>query len=583
MKNIISLLLGILFLQSYCTAQYADDIYRFRDKVKTLTVEKNNDASPPEAVVTTLHFDHRGRVVKAETVSTIEEYLYLDTTGNVVLKRLIRRDKPEYKHYYLKEFDADGNLLLETDIVQNVVEDVDLYTYGKQQDEWLYFINKDEIYSHRKSEHIDLSQTSFPRTLVPFAWDNKASYGKDISSISYNNATTDHNLTYKFAERGNAGNYVVFTVNGDDVYDAGKGSWQRYNDGIKTEERYLYPGNDISDFGHRYLYNQVGKLTDDGYGYFDKMANGDYMQRKVISYNTHGDVLKERNTADGKLDYELNYTYTYDEHNNWLSQVSRFADASGRKTKRRFVYYAAGEQGLNADLSRTTYDELLALSKKQGVIARQKYTAYLAAVKQQENKPAVMVNYRTLVSGNWKDFLPAGNSLDTFIRGDLNKDGLDDVVFVYQPEKLLKHKHNTSRTLRILLQQPGGQYKLEAESPYAAIAESVNNIYFSSVEIKKGILIICNEFIRGGAVHKYRYQDDGFYLIGASSMTGDAASSESIDYNLSTGQYEATYDNYDDNKDLPSSYKKKGVQKIRPLPRIEDFELFSLDVAGFSL
>lgn len=583
MKNLISLLSAILFLHSYCAAQYTDDIYRFREKVKTLTLERNNDAVPPEAVITTLHFDLRGRVAKAETVSTIEEYLYLDTTDKVALKRLILRDRPEYKRYYLKEFDTDGNLLLEADIVQDIVEDIDLYTYGSQLEERLYFINKDEIYSYRKSKHIDLLRTSFPATIIPFTWDDKASSGKDINNVSYSNSTMDHNLSYKFVERGSPDNYVVFTVNGDDVYDPGKGSWQRYDNGIKTEERYLYRGNSISDFGHRYLYNQAGKLTDDGYGYFDKMARGDFMQRKTISYNAQGDVIKERNMADGKLDYELNYTYAYDEHDNWLSQVSGFTDASGRKTKRHFVYYTAGEQGVKSALNRTTYDELLVLAKKQAVIARQQYAAYLVAIKQQEGKPAVSINYRTLTSGNWKDFLPEGNSLDTFIRGDLNKDGLDDIVFVYQPQKLLKHIDNTSRTLRILFQQPDGKYKLEAESPHAVIAESASNVYFSGIEIKKGILIISNEFIRGGATHKYRYQDEGFYLIGASSITGDAASSESIDYNLSTGQYEATYDNYDHNKDLPASYKKKGIQKIRPLPQIESFELFSLDVAGFAL
>jgi hypothetical protein len=107
--------------------------------------------------------------------------------------------------------------------------------------------------------------------------------------------------------------------------------------------------------------------------------------------------------------------------------------------------------------------------------------------------------------------------------------------------------------------------------------ESDGNIFFSGTQIKNGILIVEHEFLRGGCTYKYRYQNGGFYLIGASSITGDPAYTKTFDYNLSTGRYVSEYTNDDDDT---KSVKKEGGHKLNTLPKIENFELFSIEVEG---
>lgn len=183
---------------------------------------------------------------------------------------------------------------------------------------------------------------------------------------------------------------------------------------------------------------------------------------------------------------------------------------------------------------------------------------------------------------NWRKFLPKGNTLDSMTTGDLNKDGLDDVVFVYQPVKTAPEQ-NDVRVLRILFAQPDGKYKLAAESYGATAPENMGYTFFTGLKIKKGVLTIEHEYLRGGCKHLYRYQNNGFYLIGASTFTGDPTYSESLEFNLSTGQYVYEYSNDDETSNSAKSRSEKGVLKLKTLPEISTYEIFSLEVAGRTL
>ena len=107
--------------------------------------------------------------------------------------------------------------------------------------------------------------------------------------------------------------------------------------------------------------------------------------------------------------------------------------------------------------------------------------------------------------------------------------------------------------------------------------EDDGNTFFSGTQIKNGVLIVDHEFLRGGCTHIYRYQNGGFYLIGARNNTGDPSYMESFEYNLSTGKYVYDYSNDDDDT---KSVKKQGTHKLNPLPKLETFELFSIEVDG---
>ena len=189
-------------------------------------------------------------------------------------------------------------------------------------------------------------------------------------------------------------------------------------------------------------------------------------------------------------------------------------------------------------------------------------------------------NLSSYAQSGWQSFVPHGQKVDTVTRGDLNKDGIDDIVFVSQTAEDPEH-NSTDRTLKILFGQADGSYKLAATSRGAVAGKNeYGYVFFSGVIIRKGVLTVEHEYLRGGCTHIYRYQNGGFYLIGASTNTGDPVQNSSIEYNMSTGNYVSEYINYDDEK---LSRTVKGTLKLAKLPRIDDYELFTIEVASQQL
>ncbi len=584
-KRRFSTLLGfIALINSFLThAQMIEEEYIFKGKVKTMTLEKESASDKKDQLKSVFEYDFNQRKLKeVSPYNSTTEYFYLAKSDEKpILKKWYGTGDSKAQSIEIEEKDNSGKVLLSGTLKSGKWNYYYIHDYQGNTHRTRWF-NDGEIYLEKTEETMDLSKYSVPAGFVPFDWDRKRSSGIITKSRDYTSNQYEHSIAFEFVEKNNPKNRVTFHYNGDDVYDAGKGYWHRFEDGKTMEERYIYKAADISDFGHRYVYNADGKLKSDHYGYFSQMPDT-FMQRNLYTYNENGDCIKRTEDGESGKTYIINYKYTYDDQKNWTSQTSVFEDGSGSTIKRRFTYYKSGESELKNGLSESVYHQYLKELRAYKPTAEKQFASYNAAKVKKENAPSDHTNYRELRSKNWKDFLPKGQKSDTVTTGDLNKDGLDDLVMVYQPEKLLKKENSTGRTLRILLKQNDGNYQLAAESNGAVAGESMNNTYFSGLEIKKGLLIISHDFIRGGSVHKYRYQNGGFYLIGGESHYGDAAHHSGIDYNLSTGKYISTYDNWDDNKDLPKSSKKEGLKKLSALPNIETFEIFTLSVGDHEL
>lgn len=176
---------------------------------------------------------------------------------------------------------------------------------------------------------------------------------------------------------------------------------------------------------------------------------------------------------------------------------------------------------------------------------------------------------------SFKSYIPAGDTLRTLVRGDLNKDSIDDVVIVTESIEN-DHRTETPRTLIILFGQPDGTYRFQTKSLTAAFPMNKYHwCFYTDATIKKGILTLTHEFLNGGySQHLYRFQNNGFYLIGASTNEGGQDYDASLEYNLSTGKYITTYNNYETGKKTSNT----GYQKPLSLPRIENYELFTLKV-----
>ena len=159
------------------------------------------------------------------------------------------------------------------------------------------------------------------------------------------------------------------------------------------------------------------------------------------------------------------------------------------------------------------------------------------------------------------------------IEGDLNRDGIPDLVIVKQ-DSTSKYKPHL---LEIKFKKSDGQYEtvFKSEKTLWEIYPDGDNItaaHLEDLQIKKGVIIFTNQYIRGNTKHKFRYQNDNFELIGYTSH-GGGSGLVYIDYNLITGT-KITHNNPYDN---PKTGKKTTIEKISPLPKLQDFEPLSFD------
>jgi hypothetical protein len=162
-------------------------------------------------------------------------------------------------------------------------------------------------------------------------------------------------------------------------------------------------------------------------------------------------------------------------------------------------------------------------------------------------------------------------------KGDLNKDNLADLVVVTQDTMNEKAPYK----LEVFFAQPNGDLKLVVSTIKAIepqYPEGKNGYYngnsFYEVSIKKGILIISNELIRGNFEHKFRYQNGNFELIGFWETYSDGQGTMgTVDFNLSTAIRVSTTESYGDSDEKPTKNQKKIL--IRPLPKLQDFAPFA--------
>lgn len=158
------------------------------------------------------------------------------------------------------------------------------------------------------------------------------------------------------------------------------------------------------------------------------------------------------------------------------------------------------------------------------------------------------------------------------IQGDLNKDGVLDLVIVMEDTV----NKNNPYLLEIKFGTPNGGYKTVLSSEEAVTnkypeGNESNIILLENLEIKQGILIFTNQLIRGSYVHKFRYQNGNFELIGFTYNNASPGYIEYLDYNLSTGKKVMINREYETDKIIE---KMITTEKISPLPTLRNFAPF---------
>lgn len=127
--------------------------------------------------------------------------------------------------------------------------------------------------------------------------------------------------------------------------------------------------------------------------------------------------------------------------------------------------------------------------------------------------------------------------------GDLNKDGLDDLVIVLRSTGE-ESNPSSPRVLLIYFRDASNTFTLkETNSTFILKIEDggIMGNPFQNISINRGSILIDHS---GGSrerwsyTHRFNYRDNGFYLIGSTENITDTATNESTtkDYNLLTGK-----------------------------------------------
>lgn len=158
------------------------------------------------------------------------------------------------------------------------------------------------------------------------------------------------------------------------------------------------------------------------------------------------------------------------------------------------------------------------------------------------------------------------------VYGDLNKDQIQDLVTVKENEDDPKHPF----LLEIFFKNKSGKYEKVLTSEKAVMelypyGDRRTELILRDLLIENGILIFKNELIRGSFIHRFRFQNGRFELIGFTSVNANPGSIQHIDFNLSTGQKIVKLMSYETDKVLKL---EKSKEKISPLPNLVDFTPF---------
>lgn len=165
--------------------------------------------------------------------------------------------------------------------------------------------------------------------------------------------------------------------------------------------------------------------------------------------------------------------------------------------------------------------------------------------------------------------VPEGYDTVSCIKGDLDKDGIDELVVAYNTKKEEKDFEGIPREL-IIYKFLDTKWMLWKRSMQALMGSRDGGMMgdpFGDIEIKNGLLIISHyggSSWKWGQTDKYRYQNGEFYLIGFTNTFGKPCEYwEEADFNLSTGTMDVKKEYEDCEGSEQKNYKSENESVVR--------------------
>jgi hypothetical protein len=187
-------------------------------------------------------------------------------------------------------------------------------------------------------------------------------------------------------------------------------------------------------------------------------------------------------------------------------------------------------------------------------------------------------HYPTLSTKGEKiqDFIPRGWVLIDSVSGDLNKDGFADKVFIIDSdeEQYNKGRFLNMRTLVVVFYDTTAKHfnLIEQTSNLFSSLTDTPNLFYEVMEINKGVLTIT--YMHAGSYptiydYKFRYQNNGFYLIGADKKYARPSDYENYSFNFLSKKWSLTTGN-DNSDEKPITVLKK--LELKELKTLKSFE-----------
>ena len=175
--------------------------------------------------------------------------------------------------------------------------------------------------------------------------------------------------------------------------------------------------------------------------------------------------------------------------------------------------------------------------------------------------------------------LPANLTMVAKAQGDLNQDGLNEQVFVVEPQTM-DQETDAAPPRRVLVyhQVAEDAWLLWQDIPGGVLSSDAGGMLgdpFQEVKVERGALVIDHfggSRIRWHYTHRFRWQNEQWQLIGATIVYGAPCDYwHSCDYNLPTDKVVAKWEteNCDTEKTTEESFTFR--HRIQPFPTMPHF------------
>lgn len=193
--------------------------------------------------------------------------------------------------------------------------------------------------------------------------------------------------------------------------------------------------------------------------------------------------------------------------------------------------------------------------------------------------------FTTFQSQELEDFMiPKGYEKVLEVKGDLDKDGKEETVIVFNTPEKIEHQ-GFNRKFYVLKNSQGG---LKIWKENSTILNSSGAGFYPEdnkleILVKNNCLVISQSFYSNSrhtdtSKYTFRFQNGNFYLIGAFNQFEDTCEFNFVqDVNFSTGKVivDETYSECDgdENRKIPQDYHKEFIHKFDKLIKMNEFRI----------